>query len=253
MNTLTIKFASIDPLINLIDRIKNVSESVALVLEENTMLTRMHTIDKGFLKCSSIDLDQFATLSEEIKDPIILPFIDADRLIKNIKLVDSNGIDFIIKWEKIGKDNIAESVTVKSDSLKIQISCCEMKYVQTHMSPEMYERATQGIPNISGIEISSNTIKKLQSLFPIDSKKESINIKYDKESKQLIAFNEKYSFTIAQTDKEVLDTVVKIKKAHFLLIGSERCELVFGDTRMQVDSYESSTKSVIGYLNDDID
>lgn len=252
--TYTLRTENIGRLRDFLERFKKVNQSLLIEVSEDGITSKTYTPDRGFIKRSQIELSNIAAEFEgTVPEKILVPFFDINRVMKNIDLLPEGSINvvFVCEPKKGDKQNVlCSQVKFVTDSLTIINACTELDYVVS-LSDTVYDGIIKSAEKGAQTSIHKTQMKKILSLFDIDSAEKTVSIRMDKETGKIHVFNNLYDYQLPEEVTGKLSSPIKVKKEFLSYIGDDTFNLNITEDKVITYSSESDTTSIIGVVNED--
>jgi hypothetical protein len=249
-HTLTVE--KIEKFRDFLERFKKISQSLLIEVHEDTMVSKTYTPDRGFIKRSQVSIeDMGGSFNKTPEFSINVPFFNIDRVMKNIDLLPDGSIDIVFVCEK-QKNNtlLCSQVKFVSDSLTIINACTELDYVVA-LSDTVYDGIIKSAEKGAQTSIHKTQMKKITSLFDIDSAEKTISIRMDETTERIHVFNSLYDYQLPEEVTGSLSSPIRVKKEFLSYIGDDTFKLNITEEKVIAYSTESDTTSIIGVVNED--
>lgn len=250
MQQFTLKTEKIEEIRGFLERFKKISQTLLLEIKSDSIVAKTYTPDKGFIKKSEMDIDHIGSFDNAPGMTIKVPFFNIDRVMKNIDLLPKGEISIVFHCEKAKESYLASKVHFIGDSLSIINACTEMDYVVS-LGDQVYENIIKSAEKGIQFTLHKLQIKKITSLFDIDSAEKTVSIRLDKETERLHIFNDLYDYQIPEEIEGDLSNVLKIKKEYLSYLGDDTFKINLSEDKMIAHSTESNTTSIIGVVYED--
>jgi len=249
--TYTLRTGNIGKFRDFLERFKKVNQSLLIEVSEDGITSKTYTPDRGFIKRSHIELSEIgAEFEGDSNDKILVPFFDINRVMKNIDLLPEGEINIVFVCETKKTNVLCSQVKFVSDSLTIINSCTELDYVVS-LSDSVYDGIIKSAEKGAQTSIHKIQMKKILSLFDIDSSEKTVSIRMDKDTKKIHVFNNLYDYQLPEEVTGQLSSPIKVKKEFLSYIGDDTFNLNITEDKVITHSAESETTSVIGVVNED--
>lgn len=249
-HTLTVE--KIEKFRDFLERFKKISQSLLIEVHKNVMVSKTYTPDRGFIKRSQVNIEDMGGSFDNDPDATInVPFFNIDRVMKNIDLLPDGNIDIVFVCEK-QKNNtlLCSQVKFVSESLTIINACTELDYVVA-LSDSVYDGIIKSAEKGAQTSIHKTQMKKITSLFDIDSAEKTVSIRMDEDSERIHVFNSLYDYQLPESATGKLSAPIRVKKEFLSYIGDDTFKLNITEEKVIAYSTESDTTSIIGVVNED--
>jgi hypothetical protein len=233
-----------------LEKFKKISQSLLIEVYSDKMVSKMYTPDKGFIKRSQLELEDFGKFHKAPSGVIRVPFFNIDRVMKNIDLLPDGEIQVVFVCEQHKDSFLCSQVKFVSDSLKISNACTELDYVVS-LSDQVYDGIIKSAERGAQTTLHKTHMKKVMSLFDIDSAEKTVSIRMDEESGKIHVFNSMYDYQLPSEVSGSLDKSIRVKKEFLSYIGEDNFKLNITEDKVITHSIESDTTSIIGVVNED--
>lgn len=245
-----LKTEKIDEIRSFLERFKKISQTLLLEISSDLIVAKTYTPDKGFIKKSQVEISGIGEFENAPDMTIKVPFFNIDRVMKNIDLLPKGETTILFHCEKAKESYLASRVHFVGESLTIINACTEMDYVVS-LGDQIYENIIRSAEKGAQFTLHKLQIKKMISLFDIDSAEKTVSIRFDKESERLHIFNDLYDYQIPEEVHGSLDNTIKIKKEYLSYLGDDTYRVNLSEDKMIAHSTESDTTSIIGVVYED--
>lgn len=245
-----LKTEKIEEIRSFLERFKKISQTLLLEIKPDLIVAKTYTPDKGFIKKSEIEISDIGSFDNDPDMTIKVPFFNIDRVMKNIDLLPKGEISIVFHCEKAKDSYLASKVHFIGDSLTIINACTEMDYVVS-LGDQVYENIIRSAEKGAQFTLHKLQIKKMLSLFDIDSAEKTVSIRYDENTERLHIFNDLYDYQIPEEIQGSLNNRVKIKKEYLAYLGDDTFKVNLTEDKMIAHSTESNTTSIIGVVYED--
>jgi hypothetical protein len=246
----TLTAENIEKFRDFLEKFKKVSQSLLIEVYSDRMVSKTYTPDRGFIKRSQIDLDGFGSFEKEPPSVIKVPFFNIDRVMKNIDLLPKGEIEIVFVCEKQKDALLCSQVKFVSESLTIINACTELDYVVA-LGDHVYDGIIKSAEKGAQTSIHKTQMKKITSLFDIDSAEKTVSIRMDESSGKIHVFNSLYDYQLPDEVTGSLERPIKVKKEFLSYIGDDTFKLNISEDKVITYSTESDTTSIIGVVNED--
>lgn len=251
--TYTLQAEKVQKFREFLERFKKISQSLLIEVHPDKIVSKTYTPDRSFIKRSQIDLDDIGEfIGQELLagEVIRVPFFNIDRVMKNIDLLPSGTINVTFICDK-GKDSIlCTQVKFVSETLTIINTCTEMNYVVA-LGDAVYDNIIRSAERGAQTSLHKTQIKKITSLFDIDSSEKTVSIRFDSATEKLHVFNSLYDYQLPEPVTGELERPIRVHKEFLSYIGDDTLKLNITEDKVIAYSTESDTTSIIGVVNDD--
>ena len=254
MSTYTLSTENIQKFREFLEKFKKVSQSLLIEVLPDMMVSKTYTPDRGFIKRSQLDMEAFdATFDSEPPVTIKVPFFNIDRVMKNIDLLPDGKIEivFVCEAQKPNANAVlCSQVKFVSETLTIINACTELDYVMS-LGDSVYDGIIKSAEKGAQTTIHKSQIKKVTSLFDIDSSEKTVSIRMDEKTGKIHVFNSLYDYQLPDDVTGTLENTIRVKKEFLSYIGDDTIKLNITEDKVITYSTESNTTSIIGVVNED--
>lgn len=250
--TLTVE--NIEKFRDFLEKFKKVSQSLLIEVWPEMMVSKTYTPDRGFIKRSQLEMEPLGgSFDNNPPVPIKVPFFNIDRVMKNIDLLPDGSIDIVFVCEKQKPNNnavLCSQVKFVSETLTIINACTELDYVMS-LSDSVYDGIIKSAEKGAQTTIHKSQIKKITSLFDIDSAEKTVSIRMDESTERIHVFNSLYDYQLPDDVTGSLEKPIRVKKEFLSYLGDDTIKLNITEDKVITYSTESNTTSIIGVVNED--
>jgi hypothetical protein len=250
----TLTTQNIEKFRDFLEKFKKVNQSLLIEVWPEMIASKTYTPDRGFIKRSQLDLEAFNASFDEIPpDMIKVPFFNIDRVMKNIDLLPDGNVDIVFMTEKQKPNSnaiLCSQVKFISETLTIINACTEIDYVMS-LSDSVYDGIIKSAERGAQTTIHKAQMKKIISLFDIDSAEKTVSIRMDENSGKIHVFNSLYDYQLPVDVTGTLENPIRLKKEFLLYIGDDTTKLNITEDKVITHSTESNTTSIIGVVNEE--
>lgn len=246
----TITTESIEKFRDFLEKFKKVSQSLLIEVYEDRIVSKTYTPDRGFIKRSQMDIEGLGSFEKPPTSVIKVPFFNIDRVMKNIDLLPDGEISIVFVCEKQKDSLLCSQVKFVTDTLTIINACTELDYVVA-LGDHVYDGIIKSAEKGAQTSIHKAQMKKITSLFDIDSAEKTVSLRMDEESGRIHVFNSLYDYQLPDEVTGSLERPIKVKKEFLSYIGDDTFKLNITEDKVITYSTESDTTSIIGVVNED--
>jgi hypothetical protein len=233
-----------------LEKFKKVSQSLLIEVYSDRMVSKTYTPDRGFIKRSQLEMEDFGSFDAEPPSVIKVPFFNIDRVMKNIDLLPDGEVSIVFTCEKQKDSLLCSQVKFVSDTLKISNACTELDYVVA-LGDHVYDGIIKSAEKGAQTSVHKTQMKKITSLFDIDSAEKTVSLRVDEETGKIHVFNSMYDYQLPEEVTGMLERPIKVKKEFLSYIGDDTFKLNLSEDKVITYSTESDTTSIIGVVNED--
>jgi len=245
-----IKTENIQKFRDFLEKFKKISQSLLIEVYSDRIVSKMYTPDKGFIKRSQIEIETLGEFEKKPSNVIKVPFFNIDRVMKNIDLLPEGEIEIVFVCEQHKETFLCSQVKFVSETLKISNACTELDYVVS-LGDQVYDGIIKSAEKGAQTTIHKTHMKKVMSLFDIDSSEKTISIRMDEETGRIHVFNSMYDYQLPSEVTGSLEKSIRVKKEFLSYIGEDNFKLNITEDKVITHSTESDTTSIIGVVNED--
>jgi hypothetical protein len=250
----TLTTENIEKFRDFLEKFKKVSQSLLIEVWPEMIASKTYTPDRGFIKRSQLDMEAFNASFDETPPAVIkVPFFNIDRVMKNIDLLPDGNIDIVFVCEKQKPNSngiLCSQVKFVSETLTIINACTEIDYVMS-LSDSVYDGIIKSAEKGVQTTIHKAQMKKVTSLFDIDSAEKTVSIRMDEGTGKIHVFNSLYDYQLPDEVVGTLERPIRVKKEFLSYIGDDTTKLNITEDKVITYSTESNTTSIIGVVNED--
>lgn len=246
----TLTTANIEKFREFLEKFKKISQSLLIEVHSDRMVSKTYTPDRGFIKRSQIDLEGIGGFKKDPPEVIKVPFFNIDRVMKNIDLLPDGEIEVVFVCDKQKDSLLCSQVKFVTETLTIINSCTELDYVVS-LGDSVYDGIIKSAEKGAQTLIQKAQMKKITSLFDIDSAEKTVSLRVDEESGRIHVFNSLYDYQLPDDVTGTLDRPIRVKKEFLSYIGDDSFRLNITEDKVITYSTETDTTSIIGVVNED--
>lgn len=246
----TLRTENIAKFRNFLERFKKISQTLLIEVYDDRMVSKTYTPDRGFIKRSQLELEGFGSFDSAPDSVVRVPFFNIDRVMKNIDLLPEGEIEVVFVCEKQKEAMLCSQVKFVTNALTIINACTELDYVVS-LGDHVYDGIIKSAERGAQTSIHKTQMKKITSLFDIDSAEKTISIKMDEDTGKIHVFNSLYDYQLPDDVVGKFEKPIKVKKDFLSYIGDDTFKINITEEKVIAYSTESDTTSIIGVVNED--
>ena len=249
-----LRIVSIPNLIEFLKKLKVVDRSVLLELNTTKLFSKIHTADKSVMKSVSIPVDQVfeGNITTGSADRVKVGMIDITKFIdcfKNFKPSESVHIEIV--HTSVDSDEVATSLKVYTDSVKISFHCADLgllSYVDDDILGMVHDKE-----GASGFfRLYNSDFESIDSLCDLENNSEEL-LEFSLTENTVVASGHSFEYKLNISNSDIkLDNgpcTFSMYKKQLGYVDLEQTSVYIHDNRLIFSSDVKPSTIAIGLIN----